>query len=161
MNLVTKQFSPVLYENYDKKGKETAIKFIEDTLGMEITDFAEKFKAGDISARIENKNYIFEVEVKNNWGSIGSWNPNFDRIHIPARKRDTNFSWYIMLNKYLNTLVLINGDAVKKSPVIWKDTNNLMSGEKTINEFFFSIPYYSGIYYELSKNDKWQIVKPF
>jgi hypothetical protein len=138
---MNKRFSRRLYEENDKKGKETAMEFLRQ-LGYVSLDPTEIYKAGDIQMKKNDHVYIAEVEIKSQWTNESNWQTIWPDIRIPHRKKDSEAHFYIMFNNNCSCLGMIDMEIVKKS-AITQISNRYMD-----NEDFFSIPYRKWFFYK-------------
>jgi hypothetical protein len=69
------------YNQNDGRAKKAMVDYLK-SLSFEDIEAKEDFYF-DVSAK-KDKNYFFEVEIKNQWGS--SWNPSWKEVRIPERK---------------------------------------------------------------------------
>ena len=70
------------YNENDGRAKKAMVNYLK-SLSFKDIEAKEDFYF-DVSAKID-KNYFFEVEIKNQWGK--SWNPTWKEVRIPERKR--------------------------------------------------------------------------
>ena len=74
-------FDKQSYNQNDGRAKKAMVDYLK-SLSFEDIEAKEDFYF-DVSAK-KDKNYFFEVEIKNQWGS--SWNPSWKEVRIPERK---------------------------------------------------------------------------
>ena len=101
----------------------------------------------DLKATKDNKEELFEVEVKNQWGQ--TWNPDWIEIRIPKRKQRLIDLWkldfyylnftFVILNTTLEQGWFIPADVVDESRV-GTIQNSKRIGEPHLKEPFFHIP---------------------
>lgn len=88
----------------------------------------------DVQALRMGKQYVFEVEVKHNWGDGGF---PFDSVHFPLRKNKfaaEEGAWFVMLNRSRTQMLLVSGEVFRESKVVRKAT------KYTEDEEFVEIP---------------------
>jgi hypothetical protein len=100
----------------------------------------------DVSAK-KDKNYFFEVEIKNQWGK--TWNPTWKEVRIPERKRrliqkkNKEFPdhelYFVVFNTDCTQAWFIKDDTVDRSDV-GTIQNSKRVGEPHLKEPFFHIP---------------------
>ena len=76
----------------------------------------------DVQALRMGKQYVFEVEVKHNWGDGGF---PFDSEHFPLRKNKfaaEDNAWFVMLNRSRTKMLLVSGAVFRESKVVRKAT---------------------------------------
>jgi len=101
----------------------------------------------DLRATKNNKEELFEVEVKLQWGK--TWNPDWVEIRIPKRKQrlidlwKENFSnlkfTFVILNTTVDQGWFIPADVVDESRV-GTIQNSKQTGKPHLKEPFFHIP---------------------
>ena len=101
----------------------------------------------DLKATKDNKEELFEVEVKNQWGK--TWNPTWVEIRIPGRKQRLIDLWkkdfpylkftFVILNTTIDQGWFIPADVVDESRV-GTIQNSKRIGEPHLKEPFFHIP---------------------
>ena len=106
----------------------------------------QSYMANDERAK-KDKDYFFEVEVKNQWGS--SWNPSWKEVRIPERKRrlidkknkeyPDHDLYFVVFNTDCSQAWFIKDDTVSSSTV-GTIQNSRRVGEPHLKEPFFHIP---------------------
>lgn len=99
----------------------------------------------DVQALRMGKQYVFEVEVKHNWGSDGF---PFDSVHFPLRKDKfaaEDNAWFVMLNRDRTQILLVSGKAFREGRVVRKAT------KYTDSEEFVEIPISRCIFRDLNE----------
>lgn len=146
--VVRKKFSPSLYKKYNKMAIAAGTKYLEAN-GFTITSSKEDKKA-DFHATKDNKDYLFEVEVKNVWS--GEWPKAWKDIQLPERKSRL-IKYADSQNKKLNFLIFrndlkaawkIDGDIVSNS-----NTKEVSNRYVPNGEMFYIVPIEKAKYIEL------------
>lgn len=125
-----KPFSRELYNKYNDFAIEVAVHFLLQS-GYELVDKKECYKSHDFIVTRNNKKYKIEVEVSQNWTSIGF---PYQDMSVPFRKSQSKADFYIRMNKSGSALFFLPMNQVLSAPVITKNTCY------TKNEMFFNIP---------------------
>lgn len=125
-----KPFSRDLYNKYNDFAIEVAVHFLRQS-GYELVDKKECYKSHDFIVTKNNKKYKIEVEVSQNWTSIGF---PYQDMSVPFRKAESKADFYIRMNKSGSALFFLPMKQVLSAPVIIKNTCY------TKNEMFFNIP---------------------
>lgn len=129
--MTPKQFSQSLYDANDD-AKHQVIAWLE---GRGFMAWVNDDQYGiDVQALRMGKQYVFEVEVKHNWGDDGF---PFDSVHFPLRKSKFAIeegAWFAMLNRSRTQILLISGETFMQGKVVRKAT------KYTEDEEFMEIP---------------------
>ena len=125
-----KPFSRDLYNRYNDFAIEVAVHFLRQS-GYEFVDKKECYKSHDFIVTKNNKKYKIEVEVSQNWTSIGF---PYQDMSVPFRKSESKSDFYIRMNKTGSALFFLPMKQVLSAPIITKNTCY------TKNEMFFNIP---------------------
>ena len=117
-----RKFNKESYLSHDKRAKDAMIEYLTKEGYTDIV--AKEDYYFDISAKKE-KDYFFEVEIKNQWGD--KWNPSWKEIRIPERKKRLIKKWkeeyptynliFVVFNTECTQAWFIDGDTVVKSKV--------------------------------------------
>lgn len=129
--MTPKEFSQSLYDANDD-AKHQVIAWLEERGFMAWVN--EDQYGIDVQALRMGKQYVFEVEVKHNWGDGGF---PFDSVHFPLRKGKfaaEDNAWFVMLNRSRTQMLLVSGAVFRESKVVWKAT------KYTEDEEFVEIP---------------------
>lgn len=129
--MTPKEFSQSLYDANDD-AKHQVIAWLEERGFMAWVN--EDQYGIDVQALRMGKQYVFEVEVKHNWGDGGF---PFDSVHFPLRKNKfaaEDNAWFVMLNRSRTQMLLVSGAVFRESRVVWKAT------KYTEDEEFVEIP---------------------
>lgn len=123
---MSKPFSVDLHTANDAAAKETLIKALR-AQGIDAIENPDPYGVDIIAT---NKAMSYEVEVKHNWDA-GEF--PFDSVHIPARKLKflNQPVKFVILSSNRNWAIVIDGEVVKASKIIEKDTK-LTRGERFI-----------------------------
>ena len=123
-------FNQDAYDNCDNRAKEVLRNYL-DSRGI-FTKVFEDYGA-DIQAFHQ---YFHEVEIKSSWEDV--WPPNWETLHIPARKKK-------LLEKGKGFFWVLNKDCTKAKLVESKDLDDVYI--EVINnrrypkgEYFYNIP---------------------
>jgi hypothetical protein len=138
-----RKFNKESYLSNDKRAKNAMIKYLTKEGYTEV--IAKEDYYFDISAKKE-KDYFFEVEIKNQWGN--TWNPSWKEIRIPERKKRLIKKWkeeypkynliFVVFNTDCTQAWFIDGDTVNKSKV-GTIQNSWKTNVPHLNEPFFHI----------------------
>lgn len=129
--MTPKEFSQSLYDANDD-AKHQVIAWLEERGFMAWVN--EDQYGIDVQALRMGKQYVFEVEVKHNWGDGGF---PFDSVHFPLRKSKfaaEDNAWFVMLNRSRTQILLVSGAVFRESKVVRKAT------KYTDDEEFVEIP---------------------
>lgn len=129
--MTPKEFSQSLYDANDD-AKHQVIAWLEERGFMAWVN--EDQYGIDVQALRMGKQYVFEVEVKHNWGDGGF---PFDSVHFPLRKNKfaaEEGAWFVMLNRSRTKMLLVSGEVFRESKVVRKAT------KYTEDEEFVEIP---------------------
>lgn len=129
--MTPKEFSQSLYDANDD-AKHQVIAWLEERGFMAWVN--EDQYGIDVQALRMGKQYVFEVEVKHNWGDGGF---PFDSVHFPLRKNKfaaEEGAWFVMLNRSRTQMLLVCGEVFRESKVVRKAT------KYTEDEEFVEIP---------------------
>lgn len=129
--MTPKEFSQSLYDANDD-AKHQVIAWLEERGFMAWVN--EDQYGIDVQALRMGKQYVFEVEVKHNWGDGGF---PFDSVHFPLRKNKfaaEEGAWFVMLNRSRTQMLLVSGEVFRESKVVRKAT------KYTEDEEFVEIP---------------------
>lgn len=129
--MTPKEFSQSLYDANDD-AKHQVIAWLEERGFMAWVN--EDQYGIDVQALRMGKQYVFEVEVKHNWGDGGF---PFDSVHFPLRKSKfaaEDNAWFVMLNSSRTQMLLVSGAIFRESRVVRKAT------KYTNDEEFVEIP---------------------
>jgi hypothetical protein len=139
-----RKFDKKSYEANDARAKKAIVSYLVANKFTDIEDKEDYYF--DVSAK-KDKNYFFEVEVKNQWGS--SWNPSWKEVRIPERKRrlidkknkeyPDHDLYFVVFNTDCTQAWFIKDDTVSSSTV-GKIQNSRRVGEPHLKEPFFHIP---------------------
>ena len=101
----------------------------------------------DVSAK-KDKNYFFEVEIKNQWGS--SWNPAWKEVRIPERKnrlikrKEKDYPdcdlYFVVFNTNCSQAWFIKDSLVNESSVGTIQNSRQPKDSPHLKEPFFHIP---------------------
>lgn len=129
--MTPKEFSQSLYDANDD-AKHQVIAWLE---GRGFMAWVNEDQYGiDVQALRMGKQYVFEVEVKHNWGDGGF---PFDSVHFPLRKDKfaaEEGAWFVMLNRSRTQMLLVSGDVFREGRIVRKAT------KYTEDEEFVEIP---------------------
>ena len=139
-----RKFDRQSYIANDERAKKAIVSYL---VANKFTDIeAKEDYFFDVSAK-KDKNYFFEVEVKNQWGS--SWNPSWKEVRIPERKRrlidkknkeyPDHDLYFVVFNTDCTQAWFIKDDTVSSSTV-GTIQNSKRVGEPHLKEPFFHIP---------------------
>mgnify|MGYP005820204887 FL=1 len=138
-----RKFNKESYLSHDKRAKDAMIEYLTKESYTDIV--AKEDYYFDISAKKE-KDYFFEVEIKNQWGD--KWNPSWKEIRIPERKKRLIKKWkeeyptynliFVVFNTDCTQAWFIDGDTVDKSKV-GTIQNSWRTNAPHLNEPFFHI----------------------
>jgi hypothetical protein len=138
-----RKFNKESYLSNDKRAKDAMIEYLTKEGYTDI--IAKEDYYFDISAKKE-KDYFFEVEIKNQWGD--KWNPSWKEIRIPERKKrlikklkeeyPTYNLIFVVFNTDCTQAWFIDGDTVDKSKV-GTIQNSWRTNAPHLNEPFFHI----------------------
>tara|TARA_R100000781_G_scaffold1621_1_gene2764 strand:+ start:858 stop:1325 length:468 start_codon:yes stop_codon:yes gene_type:complete len=139
-----RKFDKQSYMANDERAKKAIVSYL---VANKFTDIESKEDYYfDVSAK-KDKNYFFEVEVKNQWGS--SWNPSWKEVRIPERKRrlidkknkeyPDHDLYFVVFNTDCSQAWFIKDDTVSSSTV-GTIQNSRRVGEPHLKEPFFHIP---------------------
>ena len=139
-----RKFDKQSYMANDARAKKAIVSYL---VANKFTDIeAKEDYYFDVSAK-KDKDYFFEVEVKNQWGS--SWNPSWKEVRIPERKRrlidkknkeyPDHDLYFVVFNTDCSQAWFIKDDTVSSSTV-GTIQNSRRVGEPHLREPFFHIP---------------------
>ena len=139
-----RKFDKQSYMANDERAKKAIVSYL---VANKFTDIeAKEDYYFDVSAK-KDKDYFFEVEIKNQWGS--SWNPNWKEVRIPERKRrlidkknkeyPDHDLYFVVFNTDCSQAWFIKDDTVSSSTV-GTIQNSRRVGEPHLKEPFFHIP---------------------
>tara|TARA_R100000742_G_C4244384_1_gene63529 strand:+ start:124 stop:591 length:468 start_codon:yes stop_codon:yes gene_type:complete len=139
-----RKFDKQSYMANDERAKKAIVSYL---VANKFTDIeAKEDYYFDVSAK-KDKDYFFEVEVKNQWGS--SWNPSWKEVRIPERKRrlidkknkeyPDHDLYFVVFNTDCSQAWFIKDDTVSSSTV-GTIQNSRRVGEPHLKEPFFHIP---------------------
>ena len=139
-----RKFDRQSYIANDERAKKAIVSYL---VANKFTDIeAKEDYFFDVSAK-KDKNYFFEVEVKNQWGF--SWNPSWKEVRIPERKRrlidkknkeyPDHDLYFVVFNTDCSQAWFIKDDTVSSSTV-GTIQNSRRVGEPHLREPFFHIP---------------------
>jgi len=139
-----RKFDKQSYMANDERAKKAIVSYL---VANNFTDIeAKEDYYFDVSAK-KDKDYFFEVEVKNQWGS--SWNPSWKEVRIPERKRrlidkknkeyPDHDLYFVVFNTDCSQAWFIKDDTVSSSTV-GTIQNSRRVGEPHLKEPFFHIP---------------------
>ena len=140
-----RKFQKASYELNDARAKKSLSDYlISNGYNTHLKPDDYKF---DLIATKDNKEELFEVEVKNQWR--GTWNPSWVEIRIPQRKQRLIDLWkkdfsnlkftFVILDTTLNQGWFIPANVVDESRV-GTIQNSKRIGEPHLKEPFFHIP---------------------
>ena len=139
-----RKFDVYSYMENDARAKEAIVSYLTANKFTDIE--AKEDYYFDVSAK-KDKDYFFEVEIKNQWGS--SWNPNWKEVRIPERKRrliekknkeyPDHDLYFVVFNTDCTQAWFIKDETVSKSDV-GTIQNSRRVGEPHLKEPFFHIP---------------------
>tara|TARA_R110000737_G_scaffold315394_1_gene325370 strand:- start:1075 stop:1536 length:462 start_codon:yes stop_codon:yes gene_type:complete len=139
-----RKFDVYSYMANDARAKEAIVSYLTANKFTDIE--AKEDYYFDVSAK-KDKDYFFEVEIKNQWGS--SWNPNWKEVRIPERKRrliekknkeyPDHDLYFVVFNTDCTQAWFIKDETVSKSDV-GTIQNSRRVGEPHLKEPFFHIP---------------------
>ena len=140
-----RKFDKVSYKANDQKAKDAMSNYLSRQGYTDIEQREDYFF--DISAK-KDKNYFFEVEIKNQWGEV--WPSSWKEVRIPERKQRLINKWkkefkdheliFVVFNTDCSKAWFMDGDLVGES-TIGKIQNSTRIGEPHLQEPFFHIPY--------------------
>ena len=139
-----RKFDKQSYMANDERAKKAIVSYL---VANKFTDIeAKEDYYFDVSAK-KDKDYFFEVEVKNQWGS--SWNPSWKEVRIPERKRrlidkknkeyPDHDLYFVVFNTDCTQAWFIKDDTVSSSD-IGTIQNSRRVGEPHLKEPFFHVP---------------------
>jgi|TARA_R110002153_G_scaffold5407_2_gene25334 hypothetical protein len=139
-----RKFDVYSYMENDARAKEAIVSYLTANKFTDIE--AKEDYYFDVSAK-KDKDYFFEVEIKNQWYT--NWNPNWKEVRIPERKRrlidkknkeyPDHDLYFVVFNTDCSQAWFIKDDAVDKSTV-GTIQNSRRVGEPHLKEPFFHIP---------------------
>ena len=139
-----RKFDVYSYMENDARAKEAIVSYLTANKFTDIE--AKEDYYFDVSAK-KDKDYFFEVEIKNQWYT--NWNPNWKEVRIPERKRrlidkknkeyPDHDLYFVVFNTDCTQAWFIKDDAVDKSTV-GTIQNSRRVGEPHLKEPFFHIP---------------------
>ena len=139
-----RKFDRQSYMANDERAKKAIVSYLVDNRFTDIE--AKEDYYFDVSAR-KDKDYFFEVEVKNQWGS--SWNPSWKEVRIPERKRrlidkknkeyPAQDLYFVVFNTDCTQAWFIKDDTVNEA-YVGTIQNSTRVGEPHLKEPFFHIP---------------------
>ena len=140
-----RKFDKESYKANDQKAKDAMSNYLYQQGYSDIEQREDYFF--DISAK-KDKNYFFEVEIKNQWSNI--WPSSWKEVRIPERKQRLINKWkkefkdhdliFVVFNTDCSKAWFMDGDLVGES-TIGKIQNSTRIGEPHLQEPFFHIPY--------------------
>lgn len=140
-----RKFQKASYELNDARSKKSLVDYLQSE-GYDTQVTTENYLF-DLMATKDNKEELFEVEVKNQWR--GTWNPSWAEIRIPQRKQRLIDLWkkdfsnlkftFVILDTTLNQGWFIPASVVDESRV-GTIQNSKRIGEPHLKEPFFHIP---------------------
>ena len=140
-----RKFDKESYKANDQKAKDAMSNYLSQQGYSDIEQREDYFF--DISAK-KDKNYFFEVEIKNQWGEV--WPSSWKEVRIPERKQRLINKWkkeykdheliFVVFNTSCSKAWFMDGDLVGSS-TIGKIQNSSRIGEPHLQEPFFHIPY--------------------
>ena len=140
-----RKFDRKSYKANDQKAKDAMSNYLSQQGYTDIEQREDYFF--DISAK-KDKNYFFEVEIKNQWGDV--WPSSWKEVRIPERKQRLINKWkkefkdheliFVVFNTDCSKAWFMDGDLVGES-TIGKIQNSTRIGEPHLQEPFFHIPY--------------------
>ena len=139
-----RKFDVYSYMENDARAKEAIVSYLT---AKKFTDIeAKEDYYFDVSAK-KDKDYFFEVEIKNQWYT--NWNPNWKEVRIPERKRrlidkknkeyPDHDLYFVVFNTDCSQAWFIKDDVVDNSTV-GTIQNSRRVGEPHLKEPFFHIP---------------------
>ena len=134
------------YSENDGRAKDAIKTFLRQNNFYDIKDKEDFYF--DVSARRgESGRFLFEVEVKNQWGA--EWNPSWSEVRIPGRKKRLLSLWqnsysdhelfFVVFNTDCSKAWLIDGETLGKSPV-GRIQNSTRAGSPHLKEPFYHVP---------------------
>ena len=140
-----RKFDKESYKANDHRAKDAMSNYLSQQGYTDIEQREDYFF--DISAK-KDKNYFFEVEIKNQWGNV--WPSSWKEVRIPERKQRLINKWkkefkdheliFVVFNTDCSKAWFMDGDLVGES-TIGKIQNSSRIGEPHLQEPFFHIPY--------------------
>ena len=139
-----RKFDVYSYMENDARAKEAIVSYLTANKFTDIE--AKEDYYFDVSAK-KDKDYFFEVEIKNQWYT--NWNPNWKEVRIPERKRrlidkknkeyPDHDLYFVVFNTDCTQAWFIKDDVVDNSTV-GTIQNSRRVGEPHLKEPFFHIP---------------------
>ena len=139
-----RKFDVYSYMENDARAKEAIVSYLTANKFTDIE--AKEDYYFDVSAK-KDKDYFFEVEIKNQWYT--NWNPNWKEVRIPERKRrlidkknkeyPDHDLYFVVFNTDCTQAWFIKDETVSKSDV-GTIQNSRRVGEPHLKEPFFHIP---------------------
>tara|TARA_R110002124_G_scaffold79710_1_gene211600 strand:+ start:526 stop:987 length:462 start_codon:yes stop_codon:yes gene_type:complete len=139
-----RKFDVYSYMENDARAKEAIVSYLTANKFTDIE--AKEDYYFDVSAK-KDKDYFFEVEIKNQWYT--NWNPNWKEVRIPERKRrlidkknkeyPDHDLYFVVFNTDCSQAWFIKDDVVDNSTV-GTIQNSRRVGEPHLKEPFFHIP---------------------
>ena len=139
-----REFDKSSYDSNDQRAKDAIVGYLNKNGYKDVVPREDYFF--DVAAR-KDKNYFFEVEIKNQWGD--SWPPFWKEVRIPDRKKRLIKKWkeeykdhdliFVVFNTDCSQAWFIDGDTVSSSP-IGTIQNSSRIGSPHLKEPFFHVP---------------------
>jgi len=133
------------YNQNDARAKKAMVGYLTEQNFSDI--IAKEDFYFDVSAK-KDKNYFFEVEIKNQWGS--SWNPAWKEVRIPERKnrlikrKEKDYPdcdlYFVVFNTNCSQAWFIKDSLVNESSVGTIQNSRQPKDSPHLREPFFHIP---------------------
>ena len=139
-----REFDKSSYDSNDQRAKDAIVGYLNKNGYEDIVPREDYFF--DVAAK-KDKDYFFEVEIKNQWGA--SWPDFWKEVRIPDRKKRLIKKWreeykdhdliFVVFNTDCSQAWFIDGDTVDSSP-IGTIQNSSRIGSPHLKEPFFHVP---------------------
>jgi len=140
-----RKFDKKSYEANDARAKKAIVSYLVANKFTDIEDKEDYYF--DVSANKKGMKFFFEVEIKNQWGA--HWNPTWEEVRIPERKRrllekkkneyPDHDLYFVVFNTDCSQAWFIKDEAVDKA-IVGTIQNSRRIGEPHLKEPFFHVP---------------------
>ena len=141
--MIERVFNKGAYDIYDKPAKRMLEKIVKKyNLGEIISGSEEEqYTKGDLIIKKEDgKVETYEAEVRGKYFQVIL--DTFDTIHIPARKRNFSFDYYVIFNSSFTKMILIQKKIFQlfKHNITIEECNKTKERYKRFEDIFINIP---------------------
>lgn len=134
-----KNFSKALYEANDSKGKTAGIELFKQKFGLKHVELTQElYQKGDlVFVDCDGQGFTVEVEIKNVGWKDGKF--KYDTLDF-AYKPNNEADYFVSFNKTVDrAYVCLKENLIKEENIVFKNTRNRFTNEKTEAEPFYRI----------------------